>query len=702
MGNSSSIKTKVIAIMVALVVVCAVIFSQLALYSLNTVTDAQLKQADTQLTSNMVNTMNLNAERASQRVSALLSRSFEPVKALANVYAQSAAPNKSFSRDEVTSLVASTLESIDSASALYAQFENNGYDGKDADFKTAGGHSTPIGSLEVYFVKEDGKAVMYPVDDAQEKYLADRDENGIREAEWYLCSYDTHKSCVLDPYLYEIEEGNEQLMTTMTAPIMAGGRFRGLVGIDINLPILQQWINEYSQELFGGKAQLTLLSQRNLIAASSQFPEQLSKSLSSVDSKLEKALKDTSTLTKMDGYWYTRKTFPIADTDANWTLVIAIPESVALASIHEMQAFAEENYWQAVVTLLVLAGVFIAVAVFVALWIARSITQPIVQVSNSVQALASQEGDLTHKIKVSAHAELLALASGLNAFMEKLAVMIRVSKESASELVGELSQLTQSAQQLEGRTAKQQVELDNIATAVTEMSSTASEVANLASNTASNTMSCNNMLEGTRESLADNVKNVNKLAEDIQLSSQNVNEVAVKTDDITGILTTIQSIAEQTNLLALNAAIEAARAGDQGRGFAVVADEVRNLAARTHSSTEEIGQLIGELQSRVKLSVSTLDAIRDSVSSTVQQTQVSYDEISATLVSLDEINDSISQVATAAEQQSQVSEDISKRVVMVSDDSKDLAALGKVLKEVNLHIEGLIKTMDEQLARLRV
>lgn len=702
MGNSSSIKTKVIAIMVALVVVCAVIFSQLALYSLNTVTDAQLKQADTQLTSNMVNTMNLNAERASQRVSALLSRSFEPVKALANVYAQSAAPNKSFSRDEVTSLVASTLESVDSASALYAQFENNAYDGKDADYKTAGRHSTPIGSLEVYFVKEDGKAVMYPVDDAQEKYLADRDENGIREAEWYLCSYDTHKSCVLDPYLYEIEEGNEQLMTTMTAPIMAGGRFRGLVGIDINLPILQQWINEYSQELFGGKAQLTLLSQRNLIAASSQFPEQLSKSLSSVDSKLEKALKDTSTLTKMDGYWYTRKTFPIADTDANWTLVIAIPESVALASIHEMQAFAEENYWQAVVTLLVLAGVFIAVAVFVALWIARSITQPIVQVSNSVQALASQEGDLTHKIKVSAHAELLALASGLNAFMEKLAVMIRVSKESASELVGELSQLTQSAQQLEGRTAKQQVELDNIATAVTEMSSTASEVANLASNTASNTMSCNNMLEGTRESLADNVKNVNKLAEDIQLSSQNVNEVAVKTDDITGILTTIQSIAEQTNLLALNAAIEAARAGDQGRGFAVVADEVRNLAARTHSSTEEIGQLIGELQSRVKLSVSTLDAIRDSVSSTVQQTQVSYDEISATLVSLDEINDSISQVATAAEQQSQVSEDISKRVVMVSDDSKDLAALGKVLKEVNLHIEGLIKTMDEQLARLRV
>lgn len=702
MGNSGSIKTKVIAIMVALVVVCAVIFSQLALYSLNTVTDAQLEQADAQLTSNMVNTMNLNAERASQRVSALLSRSFEPVKALANVYAQSAAPNKSFSRDEVTSLVASTLESIDSASALYAQFENNAYDGKDADYKTAGRHSTPVGSLEVYFVKEDGKAVMYPVDDPQEKYLSERDENGIREAEWYLCSYDTHKSCVLDPYLYEIEEGNEQLMTTMTAPIMAGGRFRGLVGIDINLPILQQWINEYSQELFGGKAQLTLLSQRNLIAASSQFPEQLSKSLSSVDSKLETALKDTSALTKMDGYWYTKKTFPIANTDASWTLVIAIPESVALASIHEMKAFADENYWQAVVTLLVLAGVFIAVAVFVALWIARSITQPIVQVSNSVQALASQEGDLTHKIKVSAHAELLALASGLNAFMEKLAVMIRVSKESASELVGELSQLTQSAQQLEGRTAKQQVELDNIATAVTEMSSTASEVANLASNTASNTMSCNNMLEGTRESLADNVKNVNKLAEDIQLSSQNVNEVAVKTDDITGILTTIQSIAEQTNLLALNAAIEAARAGDQGRGFAVVADEVRNLAARTHSSTEEIGQLIGELQSRVKLSVSTLDGIRDSVSSTVEQTQVSYDEISATLVSLDEINDSISQVATAAEQQSQVSEDISKRVVMVSDDSKDLAALGKVLKEVNLHIEGLIKTMDEQLARLRV
>lgn len=700
-AKQASIRLKVIAIMVSLVVICSLILGLLSLFSLSSVSNNQLDKVELELRDSVVNSLQQNAKLASQRVSGLLTQSFEPVKALAEILSTTASPNDSLSREDVMRLVSATLLSTEAASALYSQFEANGYDAKDSNFKGRGQHSTPSGSLEIYYVKESGEAVLYPVDDPNEKYLSEKDENGVREAEWYLCSRDSKQACVLDPYLYEIEEGNEVLMTTLSAPVLVNGQFRGLVGMDINLPVLQQWITEYSSQLFSGQAQLTVLSQGGMIAASSQFKQDLGKPVKKVNKDVQLILNDKDVVKVIDGYWYVKQKFSIANTQSSWTLIVSIPEKVALAPVIEMRDFAQRNFNQSLLTLLLLASGFVGIAAIAAMFVARSIANPITQVSDSVQALATQEGDLTQLIKVDTHAELIALAQGLNAFMQKLGEMIRVSKNSSSELVADLDELSSSATLVGKRTAEQQDELDNIATAITQMSATASEVAKLASQTADDTNACNLMLLSTQTSLGDNVKEVNKLADSIQSSSNNVNEVANKTDDISGILTTIRSIAEQTNLLALNAAIEAARAGEQGRGFAVVADEVRNLAANTQRSTEEISSLISELQSRVKLSVDALGHIRVTVSDTVTKTQSSYDEISNTLSNLQNITNSINQVATAADEQSQVSEDVSQRVVIVSDSSKELAELGMRLQSVNKHIDTLIKTMDSQLSRLK-
>ena len=688
--------------MVALVVTCSLLLSILSLVSLSSVSQTQLNKVEEDLRQQVVNSLQQNAQLASRRVSGLLSQSFEPVKALANIFAETAAPNSSLDREEVMSLLRATLESSESVSALYSQFEPNGYDKQDAQHRSSGVHSTPSGSLEVYYVKEDGKAVLYPVDDPEEKYLSERDENGIREAEWYLCSMDTLKPCVLDPYLYEIEEGNEVLMTTMSMPVIVSGRFVGLVGVDINLPVMQQWLEESSTKLYSGAAGLTLVSQRGLIVASSKYKQDLAKPIKQVDPEINAFVSQKEDFRTSDDTWYVKQSFNITDTEAKWTLVVSIPKHIALAPVREMQSFADENFSKATMTLIVLALILTGIAVFVAAWIARSIAKPIERVSNSVQLLASQEGDLTQTIKVHTHRELIRLAQGLNAFMEKLAEMIRVSKRSSTDLVADLDTLTHNAGAIGQQTSEQQIELDNIATAITQMSATASEVAKLASHTAGDTRECNDMLLTTQTSLSENVRDVDNLADAILSSSNSVNEVATKTEDITGILTTIGAIAEQTNLLALNAAIEAARAGEQGRGFAVVADEVRNLAARTQASTEQIRDLIDELQRRVKLSVNALDKIRTTVSDTVGKTRHSYEQISSTLGNLQNITDSINQVATAAQEQSQVSEDVSRRVVLVSDSSKALAERGVQLQSVNRHIELLITQMDEQMSRLKV
>lgn len=234
------------------------------------------------------------------------------------------------------------------------------------------------------------------------------------------------------------------------------------------------------------------------------------------------------------------------------------------------------------------------------------------------------------------------------------------------------------------------------------MSATALEVANLASSTARKTTDANSLLNQTQIGLKENVDEVNVLASSMEETSNQISQVASRSHDITSIVSTIQSIAEQTNLLALNAAIEAARAGDQGRGFAVVADEVRSLAARTQTSTQEISELINNLQGDVDKAVDNLDSIASTVVGTVDKTNASYSRLSETIQGISEINDSVGQVATAAEEQSVVSEELSERVVVISDSSTHLASLGKDISDLSTESKNLINAINQELNKFHV
>ena len=166
-------------------------------------------------------------------------------------------------------------------------------------------------------------------------------------------------------------------------------------------------------------------------------------------------------------------------------------------------------------------------------------------------------------------------------------------------------------------------------------------------------------------------------------------------------MTELDSGAEQTNLLALYAAIEAARAGEMGRGFAVVADEVRNLASRMQTSTTGISDLIQFLQTDVDVAVGNLTEIKQSVDVSVNATKDSFEQLANGVISINAINDSSVQVATAAEEQSQVSEAVNMQVVAISDSSKQLAEMGETLSEMSARAQELIKDMNAQLNLLK-
>src|SRR5690606_19698471 len=191
-----------------------------------------------------------------------------------------------------------------------------------------------------------GNVVFSRTEDPATKYLDNRNEFGIREAEWYLCSRDSRKPCLMEPYDYEIEEGYSELMTSLVVPVINDGEFAGVVAADINLSTLQSTIAGVSEELFDGQSRVTLLSEKGLIAASSHYKEQLGR-------PLREALPDLAgeftSLHRNGGSFDNGETlavsYPIkvALPGAEWSLLIELPRDTALASVNEITALLSDE-----------------------------------------------------------------------------------------------------------------------------------------------------------------------------------------------------------------------------------------------------------------------------------------------------------------------------------------------------------------------
>ncbi len=224
------------------------------------------------------------------------------------------------------------LASNTGISSLYSQFEPNGYDGADSQFSIANDHSSKTGTMEIYWVREQNQLKFVQTPDPAVKYKETKNEFGVREAEWYLCSRDSKKACLMEPYLWEIAPGNQVLLTSLVYPVVTQDQFRGVSGVDLNLPVLQQLLQAQADLLYGGKAQLYLLSKYGSVVASNRFPDKLGQSIKSLDAELTAHLeKQQAGVSLYNGSMLVTQPIKLDSTQSGWTVVVAVPEVTALA-----------------------------------------------------------------------------------------------------------------------------------------------------------------------------------------------------------------------------------------------------------------------------------------------------------------------------------------------------------------------------------
>ncbi|MGY5539726.1 methyl-accepting chemotaxis protein [Vibrio brasiliensis] len=326
--------------------------------------------------------------------------------------------------------------------------------------------------------------------------------------------------------------------------------------------------------------------------------------------------------------------------------------------------------WQLVLCLII-AGAILAVLVFS---IRRMLTllggEP-QEVRKAVQEVANG----TIQTSFASKAAPGSIYEAVQQMSQSLAQLVSNLDGSMHALRNELASVESRSATIAQLTDSQQQSTAMIATAMTEMASSANNVADSASDTARNTEEADKQSQHTQQLIHNTVDNIQGLASQLGTASKAVADLDSDVNNIVKVLDVIGDIAEQTNLLALNAAIEAARAGEQGRGFAVVADEVRNLAGRTQDSTKEIQLMINNLQQGSRNAISTMEVCAETSESTVEESQNASAALQQIVVALESITEMSHQIATAAAEQTQVSDDISQRINMIEDSGNQLSSV---------------------------
>ncbi|WP_120993665.1 methyl-accepting chemotaxis protein [Stutzerimonas urumqiensis] len=605
-------------------------------------------------------------------------------------------------RQTLTAVLGDALKARPELLGIYMAFEPDRLDGQDALHIDRGElGSNEQGRFALYWSQAEPGDFLLEVMTEEEMHDTTPGPSGAAYNAWYTCPLEADAACLLEPYVDTVNDA-PVLMTSIALPLREQGRVIGVIGIDISLATLQSFAEGASRQLYDGQADVAIVSPAGLMAANSRDAATLGE-------PVERAYPDQAALFKQglasgralpasqgETFGVFEPIVPIPGAQP-WGIAIQAPTEVVLARAEALEQTLDDQRTRDSLLSVLLGLAAVVAGLGLMSLMARRVTRPILAVAGMLENIASGEGDLTRRLDYPRRDELGQLAGAFNRFLDKLQPIVADVKRSVQDARTTADRSANIARRTSQGMQAQLSEVDQVATASTEMSATAQDVARNAAEAAEAASTAD---QATHDGLAvvdQTTRRIERLARDMSSAMQEVEGLATSSEQIGSVLETIRAIAEQTNLLALNAAIEAARAGEAGRGFAVVADEVRNLARRTQESVEEIRHVIERLQQGTR---DVVESMRDGH----LQAQDNVAHVASAATALDRIGDAVSvitsmtlQIASAAEQQSAVAEEINRNVAGVrevtgtlTEQADESARVSQALNALANHQQGLM------------
>lgn len=385
----------------------------------------------------------------------------------------------------------------------------------------------------------------------------------------------------------------------------------------------------------------------------------------------------------------------ITDYNGNPVLSAFAPLSFAglgwsiLAEIDEAEAMASRNDMVMISAILVAIGAVLGIVI--ALWVARMVLRPLGAEPNTMRDIADRiaNGDLTVEFAANNDNSVYRSMALMNTSLRSLVQQIRASALHQSETAHELAVISE---QTSGAIREQHANTTQIAAATSQMSSTSGEVSQTIQSVAGATREAKVKVTESVSIAEKASQSLQAVAQELEKSGEQVDILAQQVLSISSVLESIQGISDQTNLLALNAAIEAARAGESGRGFAVVADEVRTLAQSTQQETEQISNIINQLQNGAKQAQVLVRNGIDASRQVSEQTTDTAVRLREAMSKVDYVDEMTLQIASAAEQQSSVSNEISVNIVTLSSSSSQIE---QTVDEISRSSEEVSRLSDD-------
>ena len=497
-----------------------------------------------------------------------------------------------------------------------------------------------------------------------------------RKRPWYMDAKRERTQIVTAPY---VDVSTKQTIISIGNPVMNGNRFVGAMFYDLELGGLSELVN--SVNIFDA-GYLFLVTDKGQVIA---HPETESNGKPFAEILPSVTLKEGLQQAKVDGVDSLISVSREASQD--WFVVAVVDEDKAFSALATLRTNA---------IVFGLLGILISVVVMTLL--IRTLLRPLGELNAAIKDVATGEGDLTKRIAPSNTPEFAELAQGFNQFAASLQERITHLKQLGDEVAASGKQTVTSSRQSSQAMQDQLKELEMLATAIHQMSLASNEVAENAQRASESANEVDRTtLEGSAV-VSDTAKSIDALSDRIDQAVEQVKGLEHATSNIETILAVINEIADQTNLLALNAAIEAARAGESGRGFAVVADEVRTLAQRTQESTTEIRGMIEQLQNGSAAVSHAMTESRNTAVKAVENAKLADTALVRIRQSIEQIRDMNTQIASAAQEQSHVAEEINQNAVKIKTLSTSVVDLAQdssnAMEQQRSHTESQKSILD--------